>query len=350
MMIRHEVISSHPNFPWIDAQRLASVEAFLRERDWLDPGEACLSVKKAGEGNMNLTLRIGTDRRSFILKQARPWVEKYDHIPAPWDRIIYERGFYERVAGIPEVAGRMPKVLAEDTAARAMVLEDLGEARDFTDLYRGARLTETETRDLGVYLSALHEGTRDKVDEEFTNRAMRELNHEHIFRFPLDPDNGLDLDAFEPGLREAAEPLWNDAVYRDVVEEAGRAYLQDGPCLLHGDFFPGSWLRTASGIRIIDPEFCFFGQPEFDLGVFVAHMRLADQPAATVDRFLAAYGTSGVGSEALNRIARTAGIEIMRRLIGVAQLPLQTEPPARARMLAQSHRATLGGRIEELWS
>ena len=81
--------------------------------------------------------------------------------------------------------------------------------------------------------------------------------------------------------------------------------------LLHGDYFPGSWLRSAAGLRIIDPEFCFFGPPEFDAGVMLAHMLLAGQARRVafpgLDRAL---------------VDRFAGIEIMRRLIGVAQLPL----------------------------
>src|SRR2546421_5684303 len=47
-----------------------------------------LSAAPAGEGNMNYTLRIGTSERSFVMKQARPWVEKYPHIAAPWDRAL----------------------------------------------------------------------------------------------------------------------------------------------------------------------------------------------------------------------------------------------------------------------
>jgi len=39
--------------------------------------EEVISMKKPGEGNMNVVLRIITNERSFILKQSRPYVEKY---------------------------------------------------------------------------------------------------------------------------------------------------------------------------------------------------------------------------------------------------------------------------------
>jgi len=34
----------------------------------------------------------------------------------------------------------------------------------------------------------------------FANAEMRTLNHEHIFAFPLQRTNGLDLDTITPGL------------------------------------------------------------------------------------------------------------------------------------------------------
>ena len=48
-----------------------------------------IAIARAGAGNMNLALRVTTrDGRSLILKQGRPWVEKYAHIPAPFERTI----------------------------------------------------------------------------------------------------------------------------------------------------------------------------------------------------------------------------------------------------------------------
>ena len=47
---------------------------------------------------MNCTLRVTTTRRSFILKQARPWVEKYPQIAAPVERARVEAAFYAAVA------------------------------------------------------------------------------------------------------------------------------------------------------------------------------------------------------------------------------------------------------------
>jgi len=90
-------------------------------------------------------------------------------------------------------------------------------------------------------------------------------------------------------------------------------------------------VRTPGGPRVIDPEFCFFGRPEIDVAVFLAHLLMAGPAAAHPADFFGRY-RSPVASE-LRLILQLAGVEIMRRVIGYAQLPLPTGPGLRARLL-----------------
>jgi 5-methylthioribose kinase len=335
MMTREDYQRQYPGVYFLDAGDPAGLAAYLRARGWIGPGERLLGAGKAGEGNMNYTLRVTTTARSFILKQARPWVEKYPHIPAPVERAQVEGRFYEAVSADAELAAMMPRLLGFDATSSVLALEDLGEARDFTPLYQGASLADAELDALAAYLSRLHAVSRDAArDAVFANRAMRALNHLHIFAFPLLPENGLDLDAITPGLAGAAQSLQSDAAYGNAVRDLGARYLADGEALLHGDFFPGSWLQTAQGVRVIDAEFCFYGPPEFDLGVAIAHLHLARQGEARIARLLAQVRPPRPLDRAL--IEQFAGVEIMRRLIGVAQLPL---PLGLAEKTALLHRS-----------
>jgi len=349
-MNKSDFIASHPDFPWLSADDAPGVERFLKERRWLDSGERVLSVCVAGDGNMNLTLRVTTDRRTAIVKQARPWVEKYDHIPAPWERATVEQRFYQQIATIEGVASRMPRLLAADNPTRTLLLEDLGSAADLTALYTGGTITAAEIEALAAYAAALHTSTRGTTLAGFENRAMRTLNHLHIYELPLAPSNGLEIERFEPGLTQCAEQLRSDDAFRDVVTETGERYLADGDTLLHGDYFPGSWLRTDDGLKIIDPEFCFAGDPEFDLGVAMAHFALAGVPIEAASQLLAEYMhlADRVTIDA-EWLARYAACEVMRRLIGVAQLPLPPSSGRRAELLQRSRDAALAGRWSILW-
>jgi 5-methylthioribose kinase len=231
--------------------------------------------------------------------------------------MLVEAGFYEAVAPLPSVSAAMPRLLAMDVPSRCGKIEDLGASADCTDMYAGAR------RDLAPlvdWLSALH-GTvfPPAVKSSLRNREMRALNHAHIFDLPISGEHGLDLDSLTPGLSDVAREFRQSPGIAETVDAMGEVYLSDGDHLLHGDFYPGSWLSTQAGLRVIDPEFCFFGPAEFDLGVFHAHLLFSGYKEPAIDEVL-----SGYRGKIDRRLGlRFAGIEIMRRLLGVGQLPME---------------------------
>lgn len=346
------------DFPWLEVGAVGDVQELAQKLGWLLPGERVEEVTKGGEGNMNLTLRVRTNQRSMILKQARPWVEKYDFIEAPWDRMLFEQRFYQRAMQFPDLAKMMPRLLGADADAKALLLEDIRGARDLTGIYSGAEIADTDLRQLGEWLRVLHSQTRGQSAEGFENREMRRLNHAHIFHLPLSDELDLDLDEFEPGLQAVADRIKADGAYVGRVRETGARYLGEPPsdprrgCLVHGDYFPGSWLRSdpdAGGrLWIIDPEFCFVGDPEWDLAVAVAHLALADKPWSLARTFLDAACADGSPDERL--LARYAACEVMRRLIGVAQLPLSPTGGRRADLLERSRETIQRENVELLWS
>lgn len=308
--------SMSTNFPVFDLDAPDALKAHLRELGWVRPGEEIVSLNRAGEGNMNLVVRVKTSRGSTIFKQSRPWVEKYPQISAPPDRLLVEAAFYQAVGGSPEVASGMPRLLDVDPATRSALLEDLGESLDCTDLYAGGHV---EPAPLLTWLQGLHTMSVPEAQKHLlVNREMRQLNHTHIFDLPMSGALKLNLDGITPGLQAVAEKFRTNGRAQEAVRELGRLYLHDGNTLLHGDYYPGSWLRTTSGVRVIDPEFGFLGPPEFDLGVLQAHLLMAGWSRERVDGALALYGAPT--DDTLR--SGFAGTEIMRRLLGVAQLPL----------------------------
>lgn len=319
---------------FLDAEDLPALEDWLRSQNFLAPGRRVTNAARAGEGNMNYTLRVTTDAGSFVMKQARPWVEKYPSIPAPDIRAVVEADFYQMVGQVPAVAGVMPCLLGHSPESRVLLLEDLSPATDFTSIYQSGKITSEELATLADWALALHRSFNGPdLENRFANTEMRALNHAHIFHLPLRRDTGWNLDAWTPGLSAAAALLWDDSAYIDRVTALGHIYLGEGRCLIHGDYFPGSWMRTEAGVRIIDPEFCFWGVPEFDLGVMLAHCILARLPEAQIkgwqDRYPLAYSPL---------VRSFAGVEVMRRLIGVAQLPLPYGLDEKIRLLELSRR------------
>jgi 5-methylthioribose kinase len=90
MSLRSRFQSLHPEAYFLDGSNLPELQSYLLNNGRLLPGERIRSVEKPGEGNMNCVLRVITSHRRFIVKQARPWVEKYPQIPAPVERSAVE--------------------------------------------------------------------------------------------------------------------------------------------------------------------------------------------------------------------------------------------------------------------
>ena len=305
----------------LNAQNLPELETYLKIKGWLSPIESIVSAEKPGEGNMNYTLRISTERRTFIIKQSRPYVEKYPTIAAPVERAVTEGHFYQKIQTIPKLQAFMPQLLGVDVENSILVLEDLGISSDYTFLYQpNQTIAEAEIAQLMTYASVLHNSFSGESDPQFANRTMRALNHEHIFLYPLMEDNGFNLDIVQAGLQALAMPYKQNEDLKNKAKALGDIYLEDGKHLLHGDFYLGSFLKTEADIKVIDPEFCFYGPAEFDLGVLIAHLKMARQSDNIIKAVRQHYQAPPHFDETL--MNQFVGIEIIRRLIGLAQLPL----------------------------
>ncbi len=330
----------------LDLKHASALRAYLVRRK-LAEVDNDVTLELAGEGNMNCVVRVRLPNRSLILKQARPWVEKYPSIPAPVERAASEARFYRLAGQRPDLAAMMPRLLDFDEEAALLILEDLAPASTLADCYEGgARLDRRELTELAGYTSALH-GIIVPPEERphFRNEAMRRLNHEHIFDIPLRTGGALSemLERITPGLDEAGETLRRDGEFCETVKALGLRYLErDGTSLIHGDLFPGSLLRAGNGaLRVIDPEFCFCGDPEFDIGVFHAHLLLSGHEDNTAAFWLQAALDDTPHSESL--ALQYAGVEIMRRILGVAQVPVSLSLAGKRDLLERGRELVLSG-------
>ena len=325
---------------WIDRNSHHAISDVLRGLNVKSEEEQIVAVEPAGDGNMNVTLRVflkdsvGT-QRSIVVKQSRPYVAKYEAIPAPVNRIHYEAEFYRFASDTPELANKMPGLVAWLPEQHLLVLEDLGTASDATAIYsanvdQNGDLPEW-LADLFAWLTTLH-GCSTGIDGPtlFANCELRKLNHQHIFDLPFSDPPVIDLDAICPGLNEASKTSRSDFGLQNKCRQLGETYLgESGTCLLHGDFYPGSWLLMEQGPFVIDPEFCFVGPAEFDWGVALAHLWMSgyDPAKPWLDKFVRHEQVS------MQLVQEFAAVEVLRRIMGVAQLPLTVNLAQRIQLI-----------------
>lgn len=322
MTLNQQFADQYPNAFFLEERASPELQQVLLTHGWIRSDESIQSVQKPGEGNMNVVVRVRTDRQTFILKQARPWVQKYPQVPAPMERIGVEANFYQWIDRTAALRAYVPKLIGYDAANFMLALEDLGNGADFSFLYQPHQILSAADRtSLVQFLSILHTTPPTGNPADFPdNQAMRLLNHEHIFNFPFRTDTGFNLDSIQPGLEALSLRYRKHEALTKKITNLGDVYLQPGPVLIHGDYYPGSWLSVASGTKVIDPEFGFFGRPEFDLGVMLAHMKLARQSDLVQQQVLDQYQPPPDFDSTLLR--GFIGTEMLRRLLGLAQLPL----------------------------
>ncbi len=294
---------------------------YLKQKGWLTEDNTIKSLQKPGEGNMNLVLRVITLKgNSFIIKQARPWVEKFPQIKAPVERIDVEYQYYQHVIQQPLISHYSPGILDYDQENGIMILEDLGNAVDFSFIYKkGNRLESWHSEKAIDYLNLLK---KIPVPLDYPlNLELRKLNHQHIFQLPFE-QNSFDLDKIQPGLQRLAETCQQDHNLIEIIRKLGKDYLGSGPFLLHGDFYPGSLLKSQNGdLKVIDPEFSFAGPEEWDIAIFSAHLFLSQMSEMQIMTQLERYQSSRDFDQ--NKFWAFVGVEIMRRLLGLAQLPIE---------------------------
>jgi 5-methylthioribose kinase len=327
----------------VDAQRPlsdADLPAYLGGLGLVRPGER-VSVEPAGDGNINWVRRArvdgGLSPRSYILKQARPALERFPQYQAPTERIVCESRYLARVRPF-DSEGVCPEVHRFDETNRVLVLEDLGQAERLDHaLARGADVTAPLAA-LACFLARVHHGTRGDAGlaGAFANEAMQRLHGDHIFALPYQP-NDFPL---PPRTAERAEALRRDAALVAAAACAYQRYLTPVGALVHGDVQAGNILLPAGAVKLLDAEIAHVGDPAFDIGMLLAHALIpaaarGDGAKPLLDDCWRAYaGAHGAaGLPALADALRYAGFELLRRCIGAARLPAVAEDAAGLRVI-----------------
>ncbi len=307
---------------------------------------AGMAVERAGDGNINWVRRArAADGRSWIVKQARPALERFPEYHASTERIVFEHRYHERASKLPE--GEIcPKIVDFDECERVLVMEDLGGAERLDEaLARGADVSAPVAA-LGRFLGAVHGSTREPgLAERFRNHEMQRLHGDHIFELPL-RQNDFPL---PPALRVAADRLREDAGIRTVADRLYARYLEPRGALVHGDVQAGNVLlagQEGSLPKLLDAEIAHVGDPAFDVGILVAHLWLptlaqggpGEPAAALVASAWTAYchRLDGALDVPFSQVARYAGVEMLRRTIGAARIDAAATPEVGLRILERA--------------
>lgn len=312
-----------------------------------DPAD--LALGPAGDGNINWLRRVRDTRtgRSWVVKHARPALERFPQYTAPTERLLFEWRYLATAVGLG-LGANCPHVVHFDPVHPVLVLEDLGAAPTLAETLERQRDVVEILRAIGRFLGIVHGATGDPhLAASFANGAMQRLHGDHVFALPFAP-NDFPL---SPAVRARAEAVWNDAALVRTAAAAYRRYREPRGALLHADVQGGNVLVVDGVPRILDAEIAHVGDPAFDVGIVVAHLlvpRLAGTAGATgVSALWDAYRGAHRGTAPdFADVARHAAIEVMRRTIGAARLAALTDDTIAVRAVAFASRLMLAPSTE----
>lgn len=332
-------------YPYFDETTPEKIQHYLKEKAFIEDTESIVSLTKAGDGNMNATLKVETSLgKSMVVKQSRPFVKKFPELDAPEERIIAESAFYSLIEMKHPQKDSMPKLQFLDEQNRLAIFDFEEKGRDGSFLYAfgnedAAEIsTEIEKPLIAIaeWLAELHNlNVEDQLQNTvLQNREMAEFQRNQSLEVPFQRlMNQMKASLVPDPLYVEAWNAFRTSGFLAARNSLDTRFQRTTTTLVHGDFFPKNWLFMPNDqIKIIDPEFCFFGPAEYDLGVMVGHLHLAGIPTETVSKVFQAYVAKNPSVDGLltDSFAR---FEIIRRLIGLATLPI---PENRADLLLKN--------------
>ena len=240
-------------------------------------------VREVGDGNLNFVYIVTGAGGSVCCKQALPYVRLVgESWPLPLDRSFYEHAALVREA---QDAGRVPEVLHFDGRQALIVMENLDRHVIWRQALIERQRHETAAPVLGRFMAetlfrssdfALKADAKKREMAVFAgNTALCKITEDLVF---TDPYIDHELNDFTPELAGDVARIHADAEWKVAVQGLKWAFLTRTEALVHGDLHTGSVMVSPPGadedVRVIDPEFAFYGPIGFDVGALLANLWL----------------------------------------------------------------------------
>ena len=252
---------------------------YLNERlDYFEPAEE-LRCQEIGDGNINYVFKVTglSSGRSLVVKHA----DIADR--SCGDPLAVDRNRIEASALIHQwnLSPKMiPRVYHFDPVMSCLVMEDLSDHRILRDELISYKTFIGLGNDLAEFLvdtllpttdMLMDQMEKKRMVKDYINPELCEISERLVFTEPFLNGRGKNsLTALEEGF--ADRELYKD---HSLHLEAARLkidFLTKAQALIHGDLHTGSIFIREGSVKVIDPEFAFFGPMGYDVGNVIANL------------------------------------------------------------------------------
>lgn len=297
-----------------------TVKTYLVEQLKLFPTDEPLDAEEIGDGNINYVFRVRSriSGKSIIVKQADRLLRSSGR-PLDITRSKREADALRIYAALtPQF---IPRIYAYDDTMSVICMEDISYCGNLRkELMAGRPLPANFAENAASFLADAVFATSDlflSPEEKkervkaFINPELCAISETLVFSEPY--CNGKNRNRITPGNENFIQKtLYNDEALKAEVASLRETFMNKAEALIHGDLHTGSiFIGNTIGVpidtnashdknttsepctepcmKIIDPEFAFYGPIGYDLGNIIANLYCAWMCAAfTRKKFSAA--------------------------------------------------------------
>lgn len=243
-----------------------------------EPDEETDSVE-IGDGNINYVFRVWSKRdgHSVIVKQADRLLRSSGR-PLDTYRNKIEASIL-RLEG--ELApGFVPEVYHYDEVMAATSMEDVSAYKNLRKELMANRVYPHLAENLSTFMADTLLPTTDLVTDRaekkrrvkfFTNPELCAITEDLVLTEPY--YNYRNGNIVTPGNEDFVEEyLYGDGELRAQAGLLRERFMNYAQSLVHGDLHSGSIFANADGVKILDPEFAFYGPMGYDIGNVIGNL------------------------------------------------------------------------------
>ena len=236
-----------------------------------------------GDGNINYVFKAWTEKdgRSVIVKQADKLLRSSGR---PLD--LYRNKIEAQILMLEKqlAPAYIPEVYHYDETMAALSMEDISAYGNLRKELAANHVYGHLAENLSNFLADVLLPTTDLVMESakkkqqvkfFINPELCDITEDLVLTEPYyDPFwNERNKNNITAGNEDfVKEFLFEDTALQDEVAKLRVNFMNNAQSLIHGDLHSGSIFANEKGVKIIDPEFAFYGPMGYDIGNVIGNL------------------------------------------------------------------------------
>ena len=230
-----------------------------------------------GDGNINYVFKVFSKDKSIIIKQADEFLRSSGRALDVYRSKIEAEILKIEYSLSPN---HIPKIYSYDENMHALAMEDISDYKNMRKELLEEKQFCNFADEIALFLSNVLLPTTDLVMDRaekkgnvklFINKELCDITEDLVLTEPY--YNYKNRNIISKGQEDFVEKfLYNDEILKFEVAKLRDRFMNYSQALIHGDLHTGSIFINQNGIKIIDPEFAFYGPIGYDIGNVIGNL------------------------------------------------------------------------------